>query len=69
MLFHRKRQSHDEAVSTVSFSLKMFTQSEVILDRSSDVPTHEGQFVWDGVSKPGEQARLKIDTRSIQKHY
>lgn len=56
-LFHRKWQSHDVAVSTVSCSLKTFAQFEVILDTSYE-------FVWDGASKPGEQThRLKIDIR------
>lgn len=67
MLFHRKWQSHDVAVSTVSCSLKMFAQSEVILDMSYDFPAPERRFVWDGASKPGECARLKIDMRWIQK--
>lgn len=38
MLFHRKRRSHDVAVYTVSCSLKMLAQSDVILDTSSEFP-------------------------------
>lgn len=67
MLFHRKRQSHDVAVSTTSYSLKMFAQSEVILDTSYSFPLHERQLVWDGASKPEEEARLKIDIQWIKK--
>lgn len=66
MLFYRKCQSHDVAVSTTSCSLQMFAQSEVILDTSYSFPLHERQFVWDGASKPEEEARLKIDIRWIQ---
>lgn len=54
MLFHRKWQSHDVAVSTVSCSLKMFAQSKVILDTSYNFSLQERRFVWDGASKPGE---------------
>lgn len=53
-LFHRKRQCNDVAASKVSCSLKTFTQSEVILDASSDFPLYKRRLVWDGASKPGD---------------
>lgn len=45
MLFHKKWQSHNVALSTVSCSLKMLAQSEVILDTSYDFPLRERQLV------------------------